>query len=126
VGELLLDQRVVAGIGNIWRSEALFLAGHHPWAPQASLTDAQLDDLVVTASRLMRASAGIPPVDPTVTSPSGRPSPRWVYGRQGLPCRRCRTLVVARRQGDQARTAYWCPTCQPAGSESGDAAPTGL
>ncbi|MGI9023583.1 MAG: Fpg/Nei family DNA glycosylase [Acidimicrobiales bacterium] len=103
VGQLLLDQRVVAGIGNIWRCEALFVEGHNPWTPQSSLTDTQLDALLLTASRLMRASAGLP-----------RPPSRRVYGRQGRPCRICGTLVVTRRQGEQARTAYWCPTCQPA------------
>ncbi|MFN2606948.1 MAG: DNA-formamidopyrimidine glycosylase family protein [Acidimicrobiales bacterium] len=108
LGELLLEQRVVAGIGNIWRCEALFVEGHNPWSPQSSVSDDALDALICTAARLMRASAGIDP-----PNPSGRPPPRWVYKRQGRPCRRCGTLVQARRQGEQARTAYWCPTCQP-------------
>ncbi|HVF14772.1 MAG TPA: DNA-formamidopyrimidine glycosylase family protein [Acidimicrobiales bacterium] len=104
VGELLLDQRVVAGIGNIWRCEALFAEGHNPWTPVSALTDAQLDALVSTAGRLMRAS---------VESRTGAPEGRSVYRRAGRPCPRCRTPVKSRRQGDQARTAYWCPTCQP-------------
>lgn len=103
LGELLLDQRVVAGIGNIWRAESLFLEGRSPWAPLSSLTDDELDALVSTAGRIMRESLG----------PFTRPPPRWVYGRNGRPCRRCRTLIRAQRQGEQARTAYWCPTCQP-------------
>jgi endonuclease-8 len=103
LGELLLDQRVVAGIGNIWRCEALFLQGASPWAAVSSLTDEELDALVATAGRIMRTSLG--PF-------TGRPS-RWVYRRAGLPCRRCRTTVRSRPQGEQARTAYWCPTCQP-------------
>jgi endonuclease VIII len=109
LGELLLDQRVVAGIGNIWRCESLFVQRHHPWAPQASLTDDELDALLATARRLMQASTA-----------AHRDQP-WVYRRQGRPCRRCGTLVVARRQGEQARTAYWCPTCQPScnGDEGG-------
>lgn len=132
VGELLLDQRVVAGIGNIWRCEALFVEGHNPWVPQGSLTDEQLDALVTSAARLMRASAGIeagatgvvgPSARGSVDGSTGRPGPRWVYKRQGRPCRRCRTLIAARHQGEQARTAYWCPTCQPAPTEVG-AAPT--
>jgi len=105
LGELLLDQAVVAGIGNIWRCEALFVEGHHPWTPLSAITDEQLDDLVGTAGRLMRAS---------VASRTGAPDRRWVYRRNGRPCSRCRTPVKARRQGEQARTAYWCPTCQPA------------
>ena len=102
LGELLLDQRVVGGIGNIWRSEGLFLEGRNPWAPQESLTDDELDALLATARRLLQASAAL-----------RRPARHWVYRRQGRPCRRCGTLVLARRQGEQARTAYWCPTCQP-------------
>lgn len=103
LGELLLDQRVVAGIGNIWRGEALFLEGRSPWAPVSTLTDDELDALVTTAARIMGESLG--PF-------TGRPG-RWVYRRAGLPCRRCRTTIRSRPQGEQARIAYWCPTCQP-------------
>jgi endonuclease-8 len=103
LGELLLDQRVVAGIGNIWRCEALFLEGRSPWAPVSSLTDHELDALVSTAARIMTESLG--PF-------TGRPE-RWVYRRTGRPCRRCRTPIKSRGQGEQSRTAYWCPTCQP-------------
>ena len=109
IGELLLDQRVVAGIGNIWRSAALFVEGLHPGTPVGELSDDQLERVVSTARRLMRASAGIDPGG----AAGGSPDPRWVYRRAGRPCRRCGTLVQSRRQGEQARTAYWCPTCQP-------------
>jgi len=104
LGEVLLDQRVVAGIGNIWRCEALFVEGHNPWTPLSEVTDEQLDALVSAAGRLMRAS---------VESRTGVPEGRWVYRRAGQACRRCHTPVKSRRQGEQARTAYWCPTCQP-------------
>lgn len=103
LGELLLDQRVVAGIGNIWRCEALYLEGLSPWAPVSSLKDDELDALVTTASRIMKASLG---------STAERPK-RWVYRRAGRPCHRCGTAIASRPQGEQARTAYWCPTCQP-------------
>jgi len=103
LGELLLDQRVVAGIGNIWRCESLFLEGHNPWAPTSRLDDDALDALVTTAHRIMRRSLG--PV-------TGR-QPSWVYRRTSRPCRNCGTPVRSRPQGEQARTAYWCPTCQP-------------
>ena len=102
LGELLLDQLVVAGIGNIWRCEALFLEGRSPWAPLSSVKDEELDALVSAAARIMSESA----------YSSGRPR-RWVYRRTGRPCRRCGTPIQSRRQGEQARTAYWCPTCQP-------------
>jgi endonuclease-8 len=109
VGELLLDQRVVAGIGNIWRCEALFLEGRHPRTPQSALSDEELDRLVTTARDLMRASAGIDPRG----AAGGRPAPRSVYRRTGRPCRRCGTPVQSALQGEQARRVYWCPTCQP-------------
>lgn len=105
LGELLLDQRVVAGIGNIWRCEALFLEGRSPWAPVSSLTDAELDALVSRAATIMGDSLG----------PSTRRPQRWVYRRTGQGCRRCGTPIRSRAQGEQARVAYWCPTCQPDG-----------
>jgi endonuclease-8 len=104
LGELLLDQHVLSGIGNIWRSEALFLEGRNPWTERQKLTDDDLDALVSTASTLMRASA--------VGAPHA--SEHWVYNRSGQPCRKCGTRIESRRQGEQARTAYWCPACQPA------------
>ena len=101
VGDLLLDQRVAAGIGNIWRCETLFLHRTHPLTPLAAV---DLVELAETAAELMRASTA-----------GHRPSP-WVYGRARRPCRRCRALISSARLGGQARTAYWCPDCQPAGA----------
>ena len=103
LGELLLDQRVVAGIGNIWRNEALAAESRNPWAQQSSLTDAELDALITTAGRLMQES---------LQASAGR-GVRRVYRRAGLPCRQCRTLIRSRPQGEQGRVAYWCPACQP-------------
>jgi endonuclease-8 len=102
VGELLLDQQVVAGIGNIWRSEALFLEHRSPWTERQKLTDDDLDALVTTASSLMKDSA--------LRRSNG--SDHWVYKRSGQPCRKCGTRIESRRLGEQARTAYWCPACQ--------------
>ena len=96
VGEVLLDQRLVAGIGNMWRAEALFLAQVSPWRHLSDLSDADLYRIVGAAAAAMRA---------------GR-AERLVYGRPGRPCRRCGTPISSRRQGDWARTAYWCPSCQ--------------
>jgi endonuclease-8 len=104
LGELLLDQRVVSGIGNIWRCEALFCEGRHPLTPQSSLSDEELDALVDRASTLMRAS----------TKGSWQPQQRWVYRRTGRPCRRCGAAIESRRHGEHTRRAYWCPRCQPA------------
>lgn len=98
VAELLLDQRVVAGIGNIWRCEALFASRVHPRAPQAKV---DLDAVVRAAARLMGAHARL--------GARYRPS---VYKRAGRPCPRCGALIEAARMGRDARTAYWCPRCQ--------------
>jgi endonuclease-8 len=104
LGDALLDQRLVAGIGNVWRSEALFAAGVSPWATLADMDDAALRGVLGCASQAMRAGRG----------------ERMVYRRAGLPCRRCGTAIAARRQGEAARTAYWCPSCQ-AGTATGSA-----
>ncbi len=101
IGDLLLDQQVVAGIGNIWRCEAMFNCRVNPTVPHAEV---DLDKLVRTASRLMQAHARLGVVY----------RPR-VYKRAGRPCPRCRTLIKAARTGRHARTVYWCPRCQPAG-----------
>jgi endonuclease-8 len=101
VGEALLDQRVVAGIGNIWRSEALWHAHTSPWIRLADLADAGLEDVVREAARLMAESRD-----------GGRPR-HEVYRRSGRPCRRCGGPLRSAKQGDAARTVYWCPACQP-------------
>jgi endonuclease VIII len=104
IGEALLDQRLVAGVGNKWKAETLFVAEVSPWARLAELDDERLRSILRLASELMR---------------EGR-APRAVYRRSGLPCRRCSLPVRSRAQGDEARIAYWCPRCQagtgPAGA----------
>jgi endonuclease-8 len=103
IGALLLDQRIAAGIGNIWKSETLWTCGVDPGAHLAELDPATPRRLFATASKLLQAS---------VRGAGGR-SPA-VYGRRGQPCGRCGTPIRMRRQGEQARSTYWCPTCQPA------------
>jgi endonuclease-8 len=103
ISSALLDQRALAGIGNIWRNETLFQERVDPWARVGDLDDETLRRLIATAHRLLRAS-----VD---TAPGG--SPMWVYRRAGRPCRRCGTLVRSAQQDPAiARTTYWCPACQ--------------
>lgn len=107
----LLDQRALAGIGNVYKSEVLFLCGVDPFRRVASLDDAALDALVATAARLLRrnlASSG------RRTTESQAGPPLWVYRRKGEACRRCGRAVERRLQGDQGRSTYWCPGCQPA------------
>lgn len=112
IGVILLDQSVVSGIGNIYRSEALFAGRVHPRAAHSLLTGDELGELVTTAARLMRAN-----LDPRLGfgrnfgGGSGRP---WVYGRAGRPCARCGSPVEAAMIGDEARRVWWCPVCQPA------------
>jgi endonuclease VIII len=115
IGEALLDQRNVAGIGNIWKSESCHLAGISPWRTVENVSDAEAREIVRAARPLMQLSAERGGRIVTV-APSrpvhGRENRTWVYGRAGLPCRRCDTLVRSRGQGDDNRTAYWCPQCQ--------------
>jgi endonuclease-8 len=99
VGDALLDQRVVAGIGNVWRAEALWAARVSPWAPLGRLSDDELRAVLTDAARLMRASLE-----------GGERPARAVYRRHVCP--RCGSRIVARGQGDENRTAYWCPSCQ--------------
>src|SRR6266550_524539 len=105
ISEALLDQRALAGIGNIWRNETLFAERVDPFARVADLDDTTLARLVTTARRFLRTSAGVAP---------GR-EPMAVYRRAGRPCRRCGTLLRTRPlAGEVPRTTYWCPSCQPA------------
>jgi endonuclease VIII len=119
VSELLLDQSVVAGAGNIFRSEALFVAGVDPAKPAGALTDAQLGELIATARRLMQANTGATASGGIVTygrrRTTGRVHPGdalWVYGRGNRPCRRCGTPIAYRKTGINARGLYYCPVCQ--------------
>lgn len=108
VGELLLDQRVAAGIGNVYRCESLFVERVYPFAPIATLDDDRLDRLFRTASRLLQHN--VARVGRDVGGGADRP---WVYRRTGRPCRRCGAAIVSKRFGELARTVYWCPNCQP-------------
>lgn len=112
IGEVLLDQRVLAGIGNIYRCESLFAARLHPRRTVGALTDDEIRAVVVAASRLMRTNvrAGTT-MDRQFGGGPGRP---WVYKRAGQPCRRCGESILHDRTGPQARSVYWCPVCQPA------------
>ena len=100
VGDVLLDQKVVAGIGNIWRAEALHRHRLDPHVPVGSLPVDVVVDAIATAGALMRTSVAGP-----------RPAPR-VYRRAGRACPRCGATVVSERFGRDNRTAYWCPGCQ--------------
>ncbi|MDJ0787193.1 MAG: DNA-formamidopyrimidine glycosylase family protein [Myxococcota bacterium] len=117
--DLLLDQGVACGIGNVYKSEVLFLMGVHPETPTTALSDATILSLFRCARRLMRRNLGgwrRTTLRRVTEDTRPRPGdPRFfVYGRAGRPCRRCGTLLRGGRVGDAARTTTWCPTCQPA------------
>jgi endonuclease-8 len=114
IGEVLLDQRALAGIGNVIRNETLFIERVDPFATVASLDDATLDRLASTAARILRENAAPAHGPERVTTGRDRRAvgPLWVYGRSGRPCRRCGTRIRSVRRGRPPRVAYWCPTCQ--------------
>lgn len=101
LGDALLDQHLVAGIGNAWKAEALWRARLSPWRRLGELTDTELHSVLGGAARLMRASL------------EGHRDRKATYRRAGRPCPRCGTAIRSRGQGDDNRIAYWCPTCQP-------------
>jgi endonuclease-8 len=130
--EALLDQRAVAGIGNVFKSELLFLARLDPFLPPAAISLAQWMRVMRDARVLLRANV----VDPSETGvlsyrghrrTTGQSNPAqrvYVYGRQGRPCRRCGAVVCMRHHGEHNRSTYWCPVCQatpPADGQSREA-----
>jgi endonuclease-8 len=112
IAEALLDQRAVAGIGNVYCDETLFLEGVDPFAPVESLADEALVGLVRRARGLLLANRDHADrvTTPDAVSRTGRRL--WVYGRAGRPCLRCGSRLVARRHGTLPRRRTWCPRCQ--------------
>lgn len=121
IAVVLLDQRVMAGIGNVFKSEICFACRMHPFRRVETLTESELLDIVHTSRRFL---------DINVTEDSEASRTRftgsrrtmnsldgsarlWVYGRTGEPCRRCGTAIATRKQGADARATFWCPACQP-------------
>jgi len=102
VGDALLDQRTVAGIGNLWKAEACWQARLDPWRPLRQLSDVEALDLIDRVRPLMQESA--------VTGSQNRH--KHVYDRAGMPCHRCGGRIRARGQGEDNRTTFWCPACQ--------------
>lgn len=110
IGLVLLDQRVMAGVGNIYRCEVCFLLGVSPWAPVGELADPV--EVVSLARTLLRRNIGRP--ERSTTGELSRGQRTWVYERAGWPCRRCGATIRRAAQGDgvEARVVYYCPTCQ--------------
>lgn len=129
IGEAILDQRAVAGVGNVYKSEVLFMEKVDPFAPVKSLDDETLERVLTTAREQLQANA-------RSDSPAGRsttvdiktgaklaPSRLWVYDRAGRPCHRCGTLIKSDSQGAELpRVTYWCPSVECQASAAAKAA----
>jgi endonuclease VIII len=112
VGDVLLDQRVLAGVGNLYKNETLFITGLSPWTPVHDVPD--VPKVIATAYRLMRANRDHP--EQSTTGSARRGETHWVFERARRPCRRCGTPIRIAEQGEvaeYARLTYWCPACQP-------------
>jgi endonuclease-8 len=123
IGEALLDQRNLAGIGTVYRAEVLFLQGIHPRTPVRQVKD--LTRLCERAHQLLSANKGT--FDQVTTGNRRRYGTHWVYGRAGQPCRRCGTAIRKEEFGPtaQERLSYWCPHCQPLRPEPSKSAARG-
>jgi len=120
IAQTLLDQRIVAGIGNVYKSEVLFLSGVHPETPSSAVPLPVLERMMDIARGLLRDNVieGTPPSIQTYRSlrqwnpASEHDESLWVYGRRGKPCRKCGTPIENKKMGLDARSTYWCPICQ--------------
>ena len=119
IADALLNQRVIAGLGNVYKSEVLFMCGVNPFVAVRDVSDTQVAELVSIARRVLAANVidGVAPMTTYTgyrcTTRRADPKERlWVYGRARLPCRRCGTPIRMRKQGVDARLTYWCPRCQ--------------
>ena len=121
IAVVLLNQRVLAGLGNVYKSEVAFAAGVNPFRAMSTLTDREVEVMAEVAQRWMQVNVADGKGDGIVTyagnrrttGNSNREERLWVYGRQGQECRRCGAPIEMRKQGEQARSTYWCPACQP-------------
>jgi endonuclease VIII len=128
VGVVLLNQRVLAGLGNVYKSEVAFAAGVNPFRTLRTVSAREMETMVEVAQRYMKANVVEGKGDGIVTYSGPRRTTRaldreerlWVYRRQGQECRRCGATVMMRKQGEQARSTYWCPACQPWVGEGSD------
>jgi len=123
VAEILLNQRVLAGIGNVYKSELLFLAGIFPFAPVGAIDEESLKTVMTLGRKLLAANVLDSSSAAIITYSGFRRTTRrsdpadrlWVYGRRGKPCRNCGTEIDYRKTGVDARSTYWCPACQVIG-----------
>jgi endonuclease VIII len=121
IAVVLLNQRVLAGLGNVYKSEVAFAAGVNPFRAMRTITPKEMETMVDVAQRYMKVNVVDGKGEGIVTYAGNRRTTRamdreerlWVYKRDGQECRRCGAAVMMRKQGSQARSTYWCPECQP-------------
>ena len=130
IGVVLLNQRVMAGLGNVYKSEVPFAAGVNPFRQMRTITDREMEKMAEVSQKYMKANVVDGASDGIVTYSGNRRTTQamnagdrlWVYGRQGQECRRCGARVVMRKQGVGARSTYWCPDCQAMTQQAPEAA----
>ena len=113
IAEVLLNQRVVSGIGNEYKSELLFMTRINPFTPVRDLSDEQLESILKTARKVMKANIAKRSVQRVTTFSLDPRQAQYVFGRGNKPCRRCGTAIAYKKHGRDARGTYWCPKCQP-------------
>ena len=121
VGVVVLNQRVMAGLGNVYKSEVAFTARVNPFRAMRTIMEREIEALVEAARKYMTANVAEGTSEQMVTYTGPRRTTRamdhgarmWVYRRQGEECRRCGAAIMMRKQGVQVRSTYWCPSCQP-------------
>jgi endonuclease-8 len=122
IGDVLLHQHVIAGVGNVFKSEVCFVTATNPFSKVSALDAEKIRALIATSHRLVKANVLEDSADMIVndagrrrrtTHESDPGASLWVYGRQGEPCRRCARPIRRRMQGPDARVTFWCPQCQP-------------
>jgi endonuclease-8 len=123
IAVVLLNQRVMAGLGNVYKSEVAFAAEVNPFRQMRTITLREMERIVEIAQRYMRANVNdlgergegiVTYTGPRRTTRAMDRSDRtWVYGRRGEECRRCGAIIEMRKQGTAVRSTYWCPQCQP-------------
>lgn len=109
MADVLLNQRVASGIGNVYKCELLFITGLHPLTPLGQVSDETLFDVYAKAASLLKSNVGH--LRRQTTSVGN--NPLWVYGRRGKPCLKCGEAIQSDHLADQSRITYWCPRCQP-------------
>ena len=121
IAEALLCQQVMAGLGNVYKSEVCFACRVNPFRKVVTLTEEEVKCLIATARAFLHANVSDTSGARIVTYTGFRRTTRWadpgkslwIYGRRGQPCRRCATPIQSRKQGRNARVTFWCPNCQP-------------